>query len=87
MNNDNKFQNTTCFSAHKKCNKVCANSSCRHWHDLEGKNNNCIINLVNNSREDFTLQEIGNLFNITRMRVCQIEKQTLAKLNKKISLS
>jgi len=29
-----------------------------------------------------TLQDIGDLFDITRMRVCQIEKNSLVKLNK-----
>ena len=42
--------------------------------------NNCIINKVNENK-DLTLQEIGELFDITRMRVCQIEKSSLKKLN------
>ena len=39
-------------------------------------------NVDNNT--DLTLQEIGDLFNITRMRVCQIEKQTLLKMKKQL---
>ena len=84
MNND--FKNTTCFNAHKNAKVSCKIEDCRYWHNLNGCNNNCIINKVNDSFEEPTLQEIGNLFDITRMRVCQIEKQTLEKLQKKILL-
>lgn len=79
----NNTKNNTCFSAHKSCKKNCINSSCRYWHDLE-ESNNCIINKVNENK-DLTLQDIGDLFGITRMRVCQIEKNTLKKLNKLLS--
>ena len=72
--------NISCFTAHKNCEKVCINQKCRYWHNLESSNN-CIINKVNENK-DMTLQEIGDLFNITRMRVCQIEKNSLMKLNK-----
>ncbi len=72
--------NITCFTAHKNCEKACINQKCRYWHNLESSNN-CIINKVNENK-DMTLQEIGDLFNITRMRVCQIEKNSLMKLNK-----
>jgi len=30
-----------------------------------------------------TLQQIGDIFNITRMRICQIEKNAIFKLNRK----
>lgn len=72
----------TCFSAHKNQNKNCKNKKCRHWHEISNYNN-CIINMSNNS--PYTLQEIGELFDITRMRVCQIEKQTLKKIKKHLS--
>ena len=76
----------TCFDAHKECNKSCKNTDCRFWHDLDSENNNCIINKVNNSKTDYTLEEVGKLFNITRMRVCQIEKSILSKLKKSLTL-
>ena len=71
--------NLTCFAAHKNCKKSCVNTQCRYWYNLESSNN-CIINKVNENK-DMTLQEIGELFNITRKRVCQIEKNSLKKLN------
>jgi DNA-directed RNA polymerase sigma subunit (sigma70/sigma32) len=54
---------------------------------MDNNNNNCIINKVNNTTADLTLQDIGDIFGITRMRICQIEKQTLNKLSKKSLLS
>lgn len=83
MNLSNK--KITCFNAHKEKSISCKNSSCRFWHDLNDDNNNCIINKVNDSKIDFTLEEVGKLFNITRMRVCQIEKSILKKLKKSLS--
>lgn len=74
----------SCFSEHKKNEKCCKVKSCRYWHDIKDSNN-CIINKVNKNLDDnidMTLQEIGDIFNITRMRVCQIEKCSLRKLKK-----
>lgn len=81
------IKNTTCFNAHIQKNKSCKNKSCRYWHSLESSNN-CVINEVNKNIEnnsDLTLQEIGSMFNITRMRVCQIEKQILNKIKKQLN--
>lgn len=71
------YNNTTCFNAHKKKNVSCKSKECRYWHDLSSANN-CIINA--SQEREYTLQEVGDLFNITRMRVCQIEKLALNKL-------
>jgi len=80
------FNDTTCFKAHQSSKKTCKNKTCRYWHNLDNKNNNCVINLVN-SKDTHTLQEVGDLFNITRMRICQIEKSIIEKLRKKINLT
>ncbi len=82
MNNID-FKKTACFVAHDKCNKVCKQKSCRYWHDMDSESSNCIINKVNSLTNDLTLQDIGDIFNITRMRICQIEKKSLKKLSKK----
>jgi hypothetical protein len=67
----------SCFSAHKKCNIECDNKVCRLWID-KSESLNCT--LIESARGPKTLQEVGEIFNITRMRVCQIEKKILSKL-------
>ena len=76
-NDDTIVKNTTCFAAHKRCNVQCDNKSCRLWLDLP-RSLNCTI--IEAKRGPKTLQDVGEIFNITRMRVCQIEKKILLKL-------
>jgi DNA-directed RNA polymerase sigma subunit (sigma70/sigma32) len=71
---------TTCFNEHKKNSVSCKNKKCRYWHKLKS-DNNCIINA--SQKRIYTLQEVGDLFDITRMRVCQIEKSAINKLKAK----
>ena len=74
------LKNMPCYDIYEKFNKTCNKKECRYWQDLNGKNNNCIINT--SSKKEHTLQEIGEILNITRMRVCQIEKSIYKKINK-----
>lgn len=80
----NNFENTTCFTAHKQCKKNCNIKKCRYWHNLND-HNNCIIN-ASNSKDEYTLEEIGDFFNVTRMRICQIEKIAKNKLKENYNL-
>lgn len=75
---DASLQNISCFKAHADKNKKCMNKKCRYWH--ENVSNDCVINESQN--KTLTLQEIGDLFKITRMRVCQIEKKAIEKIKK-----
>jgi hypothetical protein len=76
--------NTTCFAEHEKHDIMCNHGDCRYWHKNEGCNN-CI--LISSSRGPKTLQEIGDIFGITRMRICQIEKIIIKRLVNHKSLS
>ena len=70
-----------CFNYHKKNKKKCNKKSCRYWvhyNDCQ----NCSI--ICSSKRKFTLEEIGNMFNVTRMRICQIEKNAIKKIKDKI---
>jgi len=42
---------------------------------------NCAIIAASQNDEGMTLQQIGDIFNITRMRVCQLEKASLQKIS------
>jgi len=71
-----------CYEAHKNFQKNCKKSECRYWIDSK-ENNNCTI--IGAGCGPMTLQEIGNIFGITRMRVCQIEKKIMNKLKVQLS--
>ncbi len=72
-----KNKNKTCFSEHKRNKVPCENKSCRQWMDCKNKLNCVIIAAEDGPR---TLQEIGDLHGLTRMRICQIEKIALRKI-------
>ena len=72
-----------CFQAHKNFQVQCKKESCRHWIDSQ-TSYNCV--LIASQGGPMTLQQIGDIFGITRMRVCQIEKKILKKLEGNISL-
>jgi len=69
--------NKTCYNAHKELGSSCKKSSCKYWMDCKNKNNCILVAAKDGNR---TLQEIGDLFGLTRMRICQIEKAALNKL-------
>tara|TARA_Y100001972_G_C7667883_1_gene338379 strand:+ start:26670 stop:26906 length:237 start_codon:yes stop_codon:yes gene_type:complete len=69
----------TCFGKTILNNEDCKNTECIYWYE-NANNKNCIINASN--EKCHTLQEIGDIFNISRMRVCQIEKKSIQKIKK-----
>ena len=66
-----------CYEVCEKTKLVCKKESCRHWIKLED-NLNCT--LLASREGPMTLQKIGDIFGITRMRICQIEKKVLDKI-------
>ena len=68
-----------CFELNKNINSICKKEKCRYWIDSK-KNGNCCIATISNNKDNLTLEEIGKLFNVTRMRICQIEKIAINKL-------
>lgn len=72
-----KKEQSTCFNETKTLKKPCQNERCRMWLNCSNKLNCTIIAAEDGPR---TLQEIGDLHGLTRMRICQIEKSALKKL-------
>lgn len=66
------IKDDTCFKAHKDLDIRCDSSECRYWQSMDGKHQNCVILAAADG--PYTLQEVGDIFSVTRMRICQIEK-------------
>ena len=73
----------SCFAKTLLENKSCDNTNCVYFYNCS-ENKNCVINASN--KKTHTLQEIGDIFDISRMRVCQIEKKSLKKIRSLINL-
>jgi DNA-directed RNA polymerase sigma subunit (sigma70/sigma32) len=71
-----------CFDYHKQNITNCENKICRYWIQKK-ENQNCCINTIDENK-NMTLEEIGNIFNVTRMRICQIEKKAIQKIKDKL---
>ena len=74
-----------CFKYNKIENKNCNKKECRYWMNCKKSNNCCII--ASKSNTILTLQDVGSIFNVTRMRICQIEKIAINKIKEKINLN
>ena len=72
-----------CFEYYAKSDNHCQKKSCRYWINCES-DQNCTINSAKKGPK--TLQDIGKIYNITRMRICQIEKSILAKIKKRVHM-
>lgn len=82
--NIDKLDQISCFTAHAIKKRECKNKKCRYWHDIKNEESKCILNIID-KKESYTLQEVGDLFDITRMRICQIEKHALEKIKKNLT--
>jgi len=70
-------KNKICFEEYEKQRFVCKKASCKYWIS-SSENYNCTI--IASKKGPKTLQEIGDIFKVTRMRICQIEKSIFQKL-------
>ncbi len=69
----------TCHDKIRRTKQKCDQKSCRNFVEHELSYNCTVL-----AAEDgpMTLQEIGDIFGVSRMRICQIEKTILSKLRK-----
>lgn len=65
-----------CYKIYEKSKESCKNSACRYNIELPACQN-CVLIAANKKH---TLQDIGNIYGVTRMRICQIEKRAIEKL-------
>jgi hypothetical protein len=74
---------TTCFKEHRDRCVSCERKTCSHWVSMEEKQNCSVI-----AAEDgpYTLEKIGQMFNVSRMRICQIEKGIKTKIRESLDL-
>lgn len=66
-----RVRGMTCFSAHDKYDVDCELRACRYW--LPRAKHSCVM--IEAGEGEHTQHEIGLVFGLTRMRICQIEKQ------------
>lgn len=72
----------TCFSILSQNKTTCLRSQCPHWiNNPDGQN--CVM--ISASNGPHTLQEIGKIYGLTRMRICQIEKGIYKKIKDECS--
>lgn len=70
-----------CFDVHESFDVSCCEEQCRQWIKSE-EHNNCTIVAANNG--PLTLEDVGNILGLSRMRICQIEKIAKDKFKKRI---
>lgn len=72
-----------CFDIHAKYSVACQKNDCKHSIN-DVNNQNCVI--IAAQKGPHTLQNIGKIYGLTRMRICQIEKNIIEKLKNYIVL-
>jgi len=77
VNANSVVPETTCFAAHETYNVDCNRRTCPQW-IVNGESHNCVIIAARSGPH--TLQKIGTIFGLTRMRICQIEKDIFEKI-------
>ena len=70
-----------CYEYYAANSKQCPKKNCRYWlNSKEG--GSCAVYVAKSGNK--TLQDIGVIYDITRMRVCQIEKKIIDKIKKRV---
>ena len=72
-----------CFDAHARHEVSCQKIDCKN-HISDVSHQNCVI--IAAQKGPHTLQNIGKIYGLTRMRICQIEKNIIEKLKNYVVL-
>jgi hypothetical protein len=78
---DTVVKGVTCFSVQAKYGVDCQRSGCRYWLE-HAPSHNCVLLAAKDGPR--TLEEIGQMYGLTRMRICQIEKGIYSKIRKSV---
>lgn len=70
---------TTCFDVQEKHKVCCQRESCNNWIS-SSEFNNCVV--IASREGPHTLQKIGQFFGLSRMRICQVEKEIFERIRK-----
>ncbi len=63
-----------CYERCGRTGNACSSRACRYWISHTGSMN---CTLIATASGPMTLQQIGEIIGVTRMRVCQLEKRIL----------
>jgi len=77
-------EGTTCFDAQAQNKVDCQRKRCSHWIPYT-EGHNCVLIAAQDGPH--TLQTIGQIYGLTRMRICQIEKEILGKIRQETEAS
>jgi DNA-directed RNA polymerase sigma subunit (sigma70/sigma32) len=72
-----------CFEVHAAYKVCCQKKSCKNYIE-NASTQNCVI--IAAQKGPHTLQNIGKIYGLTRMRICQIEKNIIQKLKNSIDI-
>lgn len=72
-----------CFEAFSKYDVECNKKDCKYW-IKHCKDLNCTLLAAKKSPK--TLDEIAGIFDLTKMRICQIEHAAISKMKKTINI-
>lgn len=71
-------EGTTCFAIVARANVGCQRKTCPHWiNHPDGLN---CVHVATKRNGSHTLQVVGQIYELTRMRICQIEKSIFEKI-------
>jgi len=79
---NNPVEGVSCFSILSKYEVDCQRKKCPNWIS-HPDGHNCVMIAASNGPH--TLQEIGKIYGLTRMRICQIEKGIYEKIRNSCS--
>lgn len=77
----NKINLKSCFSETLANDVPCNRKTCKNWIKFK-EGHNCVFLAA--KKGPLTLQKIGEIYSLTRMRICQLEKEIFEKVRQRI---